>query len=54
MTIRPRRGNDPLLLALAEEGELLPRDVEVTDADAGELGAPDAAIEQHEEGESIA
>ena len=46
--------NDTLLLALAEDGELTSCEIEVTDTDAGKLGAPDAAVEEHKQGNAIA
>jgi hypothetical protein len=46
--------DDALLLTLAEDCELPAAEVEVADADAAELGASDAAVEQDEQRETVA
>ncbi len=46
--------DDALLLALAEDGELPAAEVEVAYADAAELGASDAAVEQDEQRQAVA
>jgi hypothetical protein len=53
MTTAAQR-DDPLLLALAEDRELPPGEIEVAHPDAAELGAPDAAVEEDEQCEAVA
>ncbi len=49
----PAKGDDPLLLAFAEDGELAPLGIEVPNSDASELATSDAAVEQDEQRKAI-
>jgi len=50
----PAEGDDSFLLTLAEDDEPASRKIEVVYLNTGELSAPDAAVEQDQQGKTIA